>query len=73
MEGTMAGMLRTMKLLMVAVVLAVGGLAFWRWREKARQTWISIGSLDGIIDSAGYLVQATRPVNRPVTPMPYLW
>jgi hypothetical protein len=71
MEGTMAGMLRTMKLLTMAVVLAAGGLAFWRWREKATQTWISIGSLDGIIESAGYLVENARPVNRPVTPMPH--
>ena len=68
----MVGMIRTMKLLVVAVVVAAGGLAFWRLREKTKQAWISIGSLDGIIESAGYLVETARPVSRPVTPMMHL-
>jgi hypothetical protein len=64
----MAGMLRTMKLLVVAVTLAAGGLAFWRWRETAKPTWISIGGLEGFIDSAGYFVETVRPANSLVAP-----
>ncbi len=59
----MAGVLLTLKLLMTAAILGAGGMAFWRWRETAKQTWISIGSLDGFIDSAGYFVETVRPVN----------
>ncbi len=68
----MARALQTMKLLTVAVVLAAGSLAFWRWRETAKRTWVSIGSPDGFIDSAGYFVETVRPAGGLVPRMVHL-
>jgi hypothetical protein len=66
------GMLRTLKLAVILVALAAGGLAVWRRREAVKSTWDSLGGAEGIKDTADRLIKTAGPVKDLVDQLTHL-
>jgi hypothetical protein len=58
----MSGLVRSVKVLTVASLLAAGGMALWRRKDQVKQMWDSAGGVQGIAGSANKLVESVGPV-----------
>ena len=58
----MAGLFRFMRTLVVLGALVAGGRALWLRRDKVKQVWSSLGGTEGVLSSAGKLVESAGPV-----------
>ncbi len=58
----MGSLLRLVQILAVVSALVTGAVALWRRRDRIKQTWGSLGGVEGIRDSASKLVESVGPV-----------
>ena len=56
------GILRLLRLISILALLIGGGLALWRRRGAVKQTWDSLGGVEGIKGSASKLMSSVGPV-----------
>ena len=57
----MSGLFKLIEGLVVLAALLAGGLALWNRRDKVKETWESLGGVEGVANVATKLMDSAGP------------